>query len=531
MMTHANFRTAGLAMLLATSTQQLATPAGAVEVGGVGWEGQGADIVATNLDRNPRPDLILMAYDNPSQANSFRYRVGRNVDANGVTGDWAAGHVQVDGVGWEGAGAGAAITNLDGDSRPELILMAYDNPSQANSFRYRVGFNLGETGVAANWAPGHIEVSGVGWEGQGADVLVTSLDNNERPDMMLMAYDNPSQDNNFRYKVGFNLDANGRAASWSAPIQIAGVGWEGAGAGATFANLDDDPRPELVLMAYDNPREANSFRWRVGWNLGTNGVASNWDANWSSATGLGWEGQGAGIAIANFDADARPDWLLMAYDNPREANSFRYSLLANRGRAQRIGLEVDRITGENWLPATATRNGVTYTAAEIFSRLGIALAITQDETVANPLAAGTCFSDGDLLSFQNARRNRPPGGSDWHMYASLTTCHQDGILGVMYDTMLRRGFSMFMDLLTDNERQMRTFSHELGHALCLLHSDGDAWRATGPVAGAGRTIMNQTRMLASDWSYGWEPASMSLAFDKSKARWRPESGVGFGNCH
>lgn len=509
-----------------------AAPSLATQVPGVGWEAQGADVVVTNLDGNPRPDLIFMAYDNPARDNSFRYRVARNVNAVAETANWTSGFIQVAGVGWEGSGAGAAVTNLDGDARPELILMAYDNPARDNSFRYRVGFNLNESGVAANWATNFIQVAGVGWEGQGADVIITSLDADPRPDMVLMAYDNPSRDNNFRYKVGFNLNATGQAASWSGTVQVNGVGWEGAGAGAAFANLDNDPRPELVLMAYDNPARDNTFRWRVGWNLNASGVANNWDAGFATVPGLGWEGQGAGLAIANFDGDPRPDWLLMAYDNPARDNTFRYVVLPNRGAAQAVGLEVDRLTGEDWLPANATRNGATFTPAQIFNDLGIGLTVTQDETLTNPLPPGqACFTDGDLLSLQNARRNRPPGANSWHMYMSITTCHQDDLFGVMYDTGPRRGFSEFFDAVTDVERRTRTFAHELGHALCLLHNDGDAWRPGGPVAGTGRTVMNPTWSLATDWSYGWEQGSMGLAYDKSKARWRPESGFGFGNCH
>ena len=263
------------------------------------------------------------------------------------------------------------------------------------------------------------------------------------------------------------------------------------------------------------------------------GSAATWDSGFSTAPGQGWEGQGAGLAIANFDADPRPDWLLMAYDNPQQGNSFRYSVLPNRGTAQRIGLEIDRISTEAWLPANGTRNGVTFTPAEILAALGVELTLTQDETLANPLPADQpCFTDGDLISLQNARRNRPPGGTDWHMYASITTCHPENLLGAMYDTTQRRGFSEFFDTVTDNERRIRTFVHELGHALCLLHDDGDATRAGGAVAGTGRTIMNQTWALAAaDWSYGWEAASRGLAFDKSKARWRPESGAGFTDCH
>ena len=78
---------------------------------------------------------------------------------------------------------------------------------------------------------------------------------------------------------------------------------------------------------------------------------------------------------------------------------------------------------------------------------------------------------------------------------------------------------------------MRTTAHELGHALCLYHNDGDAWRASGPTAGAGRTVMNQTGVLATDWGYAWSGGEMGKIIDRSKRRWQPHSGFAFGTCH
>jgi len=299
-------------------------------VEGVGWEGQGADVAIANLDGDSRPDMVLMAYDNPSEANSFRYKVGWNLDGNGIANRWDNSYIEVGGVGWEGAGAGVAIANLDGNSRPDMVLMAYDNPAQANSFRYKVGWNLNSYGVAERWDNSYIEVGGVGWEGAGAGVAIANLDGDSRPDMVLMAYDNPSEANSFRYKVGWNLNSNGVAERWdNGYVEVEGVGWEGQGAGIAIVNLDEHSRPEMILMAYDNPSEANSFRYKVGWNLNNNGVANRWDNSYVEVGGVGWEGAGAGVAIANLDDLTRPEMVLMAYDNPSEGNTFRYKVLRN----------------------------------------------------------------------------------------------------------------------------------------------------------------------------------------------------------
>jgi hypothetical protein len=517
----------------------LVSPAAAqfVQVPGVGHEGQGADIVVTNLDGNPRPDMLLMAYDNPSGANDFRYKVGLNLAPNGQTGNWTPGFVTIPGLGHEGQGAGLAVTNLDGDARPELIAMAYDNPAGANTFRYRVGFNVNAAGIAASWTPGFVTVPGVGHEGQGADVLITNLDDNLRPEMLLMAYDNPGGANNFRYKIGWNLDGAGNAAVWDPGfVMVDGVGHEGQGAGAAIANLDNDPRPELLLLAYDNPSGANGFRVRIGRNLGTNGVAQSWDPGFIAFPGFGHEGQGAGLALANLDDDASFELFLMAYDNPGGANSFRYAVRSNWQGAQPIWLEMDKLAAVAWPPASATRNGVSYTLAGIHRELGFAIDPRQNQaSIADPLP-GTCFSDADLDGFLSANRNSPPpaGSSSWWMYAAFLTCDTDGNLGVMFDGTDRRGFGVFMNAFgsfEQTERRLRTTAHELGHALCLYHSDGDAWRPGGPLSGQGRTVMNQTGTLATDWDYGWSAGSRHKIADRSKRRWRPQSGFAFGSCH
>jgi hypothetical protein len=504
-----------------------------VQVPGVGWEGQGADVVVTNLDADPRPDMILMAYDNPDRDNGFRYKVGRNLDQNGATSDWTPGFIAVPGVGWEGQGAGAALTNLDADARPEMILVAYDNPAYGNTFRYRVGWNLGTDGVAASWSPNWTGVAGVGWEGQGADVLVTNLDDDVRPDMIFMAYDNPNQGNNFRYRVGWNLNASANAANWDANFTVVdGVGWEGQGAGASIANLDNDPRPELLLMAYDNPANGNSFRYRVGWNLGTNAQAQSWEPGFRTIAGVGWEGQGAGITMANLDGDARPEIVAMAYDAPDRDNSFRYVIQRNVGAAQRIWLEMDKLAGVAWPPASVVRNGRTNTLPDIYRRLGIEVDVRQHEgNIADPLP-GTCFTDADLDAFLTAHYNNPPSpAGPWHKYAAYLTCDTGGNLGVMFDGTDRRGFAVFMNGIGAQERVLRTTAHELGHSLCLYHTDGDAWRPGGPTAGTGRTVMNQTWTLATDWDYGWSAGSWHKIYERSKRRWQPQSGFAFPSCH
>lgn len=45
-------------------------------------------------------------------------------------------------MGWEGQGMGIETLQIGGSSKSDLLYMAYDNPSGANTFRYRIGSSL-----------------------------------------------------------------------------------------------------------------------------------------------------------------------------------------------------------------------------------------------------------------------------------------------------------------------------------------------------------------------------------------------------
>ncbi len=57
------------------------------------------------------------------------------------------------------------------------------------------------------------------------------------------------------------------ATSWGSTIQVPGVGAGAYGAGIAFVNLEANPRPEIILMAYDNSAGSKNFRYKIGWNV------------------------------------------------------------------------------------------------------------------------------------------------------------------------------------------------------------------------------------------------------------------------
>jgi hypothetical protein len=199
-----------LFLICIPSTVKAAMSSSDIQVTGVGSEAQGASIAFVNLDSNPLPDMILMAYDNTSGTKTFRYKIGWNVNTSGVASSWSPVY-QVAGFGSEAQGAGIAIANLDSNSRPEIILMTYEKYLPGNNlFKYKIGWNVSTSGVASGWELGYplSRLANLGAqlpEAQGADLVIYDINGDGKQDMVLMTYDNPVGLNYFRYMIRWDF--------------------------------------------------------------------------------------------------------------------------------------------------------------------------------------------------------------------------------------------------------------------------------------------------------------------------------------
>ena len=299
-----------------------------VSVSGVGWEGQGAGIAIADINRNGKDDIILMAYDNPAGQNTFRYRIGWDVNfSTGNATSWTSNFITVNGVGGEGQGAGIEIADLDHNNIKDMVLMAYDNPAGRNNFRYKIGWNLRTNGQATSWSNTTM-IDGVGDDGAGAGIAIADLNHNGQLDMVLMANDLRQGINHFYYRIGWDLNNSGTTTNWSTnPIRVNGVGNESEGADIDIADIDLDGNLDMIVMAYDNP-QWNNFRYRIGWNIQSNGIPRDW-SRYFMLKGVGTVGQGAGICynIYSYYSQKTPILAFMAYDAPAGANNFRYFVL------------------------------------------------------------------------------------------------------------------------------------------------------------------------------------------------------------
>jgi hypothetical protein len=264
---------------------------------GVGTDLQGVGATLGDINGNARPDLLLMGLRNPPQQNEFRYRILWDIDATGASSSPPSPPVSVSGLGWEAQGAGAALTDLDGNDRPELLLMAYDNPAGLNEFRYKVGWNLDAAGKAASWSQ-TMTFAGFGDPADailGAGLAIGFVDSNNSPDMVLTAVGATMQ-----YQIGFNIGGNGIPAVWSTAVNVPRMPGSHMGSDAILADIDLDGTTDILIGAFAKGEGtgAGGFYYRVGWSLSSTGIPAYWSRVFR-LSGFGTAAGGLGLAHVN----------------------------------------------------------------------------------------------------------------------------------------------------------------------------------------------------------------------------------------
>jgi flagellar basal body rod protein FlgC len=170
-----------------------------------------------------------------------------------------------------------------------------------------------------------------GWfgaENQEGDIAVADISKNGRQDLLVFHIDNPGGQNHGYYRIGWNLDNSGNALSWS-PVKLV-PGWFGAedqGAGVALADINANGTVDLLVFHIDNPNGDNHGYYRIGWNLNTAGDPSGgWSAIKAVPGWFGAENQGAGVALADINGNGSQDLVVYHIDNPGGENHGYYRI-------------------------------------------------------------------------------------------------------------------------------------------------------------------------------------------------------------
>ncbi|MCY1081486.1 RICIN domain-containing protein [Archangium lansingense] len=311
-----------------------------------GWWGSanaGGGVAITQLDSDSRPDMIVFHVDDPSGGNNGHYRIGWNIDkvtlANGAgtkyrPTNWS-GPTSIGG--WWGnttSGAGIAVGDINGNGRPDLVVVHVDNPDGADGTHYRIGWDLTTSGSVSSWS-GPYGFSG-GFHGsrtQGADVALYDLNGNGKLDMVVGTVDDASGGNAIYYSVGWDLSSSGGISSYSG--NHTKTGWVGNTTqemGLDVADMDGNGKPDIVISWVDALSGDDVHVYQVGYDLSssTGAVSSGWSGSGSAMNTaartlnarVGEHTQGADVAVYDFNNDGSKDLLGFHIDHVNDNTGY-----------------------------------------------------------------------------------------------------------------------------------------------------------------------------------------------------------------
>src|SRR4051812_16616496 len=184
-----------------------------------------------------------------------------------VTGPWTPWFDVPDWFPFENQGAGAAIFDLDKDGQQDLIVFMIDNPAGQNQGYYRVGKRLGaDANVSGGWGPWIPIPDWFSFENQYGSIAVSDLDRDGNPELIVLMVDNPPQQNRGLYRIGRKLDANGNVTGGWAPL-IEGpdlFSWGKQGGGGATTHLDNSRHPDLLGFQIDNAIDTHQGFFKNG---------------------------------------------------------------------------------------------------------------------------------------------------------------------------------------------------------------------------------------------------------------------------
>ncbi|WP_187687384.1 galactose oxidase-like domain-containing protein [Nocardia wallacei] len=243
---------------------------------------QDCGIAIADIDGDGAADVVVLRVDDPDGQNAGLYRMGTALQPDGTVKSWGPWLSVPEWWGWQNQGAGIALADLSGNGRQDLVVFLVDDPPGQNQGYFRVGRDLGPDGtVTGGWTPWQQVPDWYGWENQGADLCVTTVDGQST--LVLLTVDNPAGRNSGQFRLARGLTADGTVAEWTPWVAV--PDWQGAenqGAAVTAADLDGDGRPELIVLTIDHAQQGNSGLYTVGWGLDGSGHCVDGWSRWSA---------------------------------------------------------------------------------------------------------------------------------------------------------------------------------------------------------------------------------------------------------
>lgn len=301
---------------------------GTRQVSGLGHINQGAGVAIGDIDKNGRPDMILMGIDNPKGKNNFWYKVLYDIDENGYYSKESS-ILSISAEGWENSGGDIALCDLNNNGILDMVLLCTDKPTTAGrAYRwYYVAYDLKPDGHYNSLSSlNTIEELGFFYDGAGIDIC--DINKNGTPDLLMMVYDAPEGENSFRYQIAFDLQSNGNYLSLSPVYEVPGLGHDGDGAGVAVGDIDNNGTLDILFMALDAPSGKDKFVYEILPNIdkyGNSYAKPIYTPRFPDSLSPCDTGQGAACSLYDLDNNGFLDAIFVAIENIKgKSNSWKY---------------------------------------------------------------------------------------------------------------------------------------------------------------------------------------------------------------
>ena len=301
---------------------------GTRQVSGLGHINQGAGVAIGDIDKNGRPDMILMGIDNPKGKNNFWYKVLYDIDENGYYSKESS-ILSISAEGWENSGGDIALCDLNNNGILDMVLLCTDKPTTAGrAYRwYYVAYDLKPDGHYNSLSSLNTFVE-LGFFYDGAGIDICDINKNGTPDLLMMVYDAPEGENSFRYQIAFDLQSNGNYLSLSPVYEVPGLGHDGDGAGVAVGDIDNNGTLDILFMALDAPSGKDKFVYEILPDIdkyGNSYAKPIYTPRFPDSLSPCDTGQGAACSLYDLDNNGFLDAIFVAIENIKgKSNSWKY---------------------------------------------------------------------------------------------------------------------------------------------------------------------------------------------------------------
>ncbi len=301
---------------------------GTRQVSGLGHINQGAGVAIGDIDKNGRPDMILMGIDNPKGKNNFWYKVLYDIDENGYYSKESS-ILSISAEGWGNSGGDIALCDLNNNGILDMVLLCTDKPTTAGrAYRwYYVAYDLKPDGHYNSLSSlNTLDELGFFYDGAGIDIC--DINKNGTPDLLMMVYDAPEGENSFRYQIAFDLQSNGNYLSLSPVYEVPGLGHDGDGAGVAVGDIDNNGTLDILFMALDAPSGKDKFVYEILPDIdkyGNSYAKPIYTPRFPDSLSPCDTGQGAACSLYDLDNNGFLDAIFVAIENIKgKSNSWKY---------------------------------------------------------------------------------------------------------------------------------------------------------------------------------------------------------------